>query len=464
MIQIWAIAVKELKLLLRDPGGLLLLFVLPAIFILLLSVALQGAFSSRKATDRVDVLVVNDDTGDTGEKIVEALEKTGYFRIVPTLDGRPLNRESVVGELDEGTYRIAVLIPEGASKAVRLESDDQIEILMDPTLSTQFAVITKSTIQNLVFASVLIEVQKKGERMRRLHTAGKKTREKLASRASGFGMAVPINVKRLSKAAKKGADRSMTKARIPGEPDRGDGADKPEKPQEECDDPEDLPGLKVKQTYTLAGGEEVFPNSVQQSVPGWTVFALFWIAQIIAVNLLQERSSGAYSRILVAPVSLFGYVVGKTIPFFIINMLQAVIMFALGVYILPLLGCPELAVPNPFGLVLVTAAISFSAINFGLFMASVSKTSFFVAPVSATILIIMTVIAGIMVPKFVMPLFMQKLAAYVPQGWAFDAYLDLLIRDYSTLQVLPHMGVLILFGLGFGAFAVWRFSIIARKR
>ena len=44
MIAILSIINKEIKLLLRDPGGLIMLFILPASFIFVLSLALQGTF------------------------------------------------------------------------------------------------------------------------------------------------------------------------------------------------------------------------------------------------------------------------------------------------------------------------------------------------------------------------------------------------------------------------------------
>ena len=470
MIQMWAITVKELKLLIRDPGGLVLLFVMPAMFILLLSVALQGAFSGKNSGDRLPVLVLNEDEGETGLEIMTALEDTGYFRIVARLNGQPLTRESITAEINGGDHRIAVIIPATSSRAVRLELDDYVDIVMDPALATQFAVIAQSTIRNLVFGSIMVEMRKKGERMQRLQKAARKTKASMDPSAAQLGMPVPsVNAKRLGKKAGQSALEKLRRRRA----EKAAKLNPEPLPSEEeretvskggIRDPDELPGLRVRQSYASISGAEVHPNSVQQSVPGWTVFALFWIAQIIAVNLLQEKSSGAYSRILVAPISLIRYLAGKMFPFFLVNMVQAILMFTLGILILPLLGCPHLEITNVVGMLLVTVAISVVAISFGLFMASVSKTSFLVASMSASVLIVMTVLAGIMVPKFVMPVFMQEVSAFVPHGWAFDAYLNLLIRDYSTVQVLPHIGMLLLFAAGFGILAIWRLSKTARIR
>ena len=220
----------------------------------------------------------------------------------------------------------------------------------------------------------------------------------------------------------------------------------------------DSSGVVISERFAYGknGGKETDPNAVQQNVPGWTIFALFWIAQILMINILYERQSGAFKRVMVSPISFPTYILSKTIPFALINLIQAVAMFALGVYILPLFGCPELELSNLPALAILTACISFTAIGFGLMMASLSKTIFLSASVSATVLIIMTAVGGIMVPRFIMPELMQKMTLFVPHGWALEGYLNIIVRHQPTAEILPHVGALLLFGLGFTAFAIVR--------
>ena len=182
-------------------------------------------------------------------------------------------------------------------------------------------------------------------------------------------------------------------------------------------------------------------------MPGWTIFALFWIVQVLTINLITERQSGAFKRIIIAPISPIHFIIGKVTPFFLISFLQAIIMFSIGVFILPLFGCPALEIKNVLGLILVTMSISFVAISFSLLIASVSKTIFLAASVSALIIILMAVVGGIMVPRFIMPQFMQKISLFVPHAWALDGYLNILVRDYNLIQILPNIAVLIGFGL-----------------
>jgi ABC-2 type transport system permease protein len=68
----------------------------------------------------------------------------------------------------------------------------------------------------------------------------------------------------------------------------------------------------------------------------------------------------------------------------------------------------------------------------------------------------MTAIAGIMVPKFVMPEAMQRLSCYVPQGIALEGYLDVLLRGKGALEILPAMGKLLAFAGGFSLIGLIR--------
>ena len=82
MSAVAAMIVKEWKLLLRDPGALALLFVMPSVFIFVFSLALQGVFSRGGTDERLDVLVIDESGGAIGERLSGALEESGHFRAV----------------------------------------------------------------------------------------------------------------------------------------------------------------------------------------------------------------------------------------------------------------------------------------------------------------------------------------------------------------------------------------------
>jgi ABC-2 type transport system permease protein len=393
MNTITAFALKELKLLGRDPGGLTMLFLLPAMFILVLSVALQGAFSSSKTGEKMRVVVVDEENGQFADLLIEGLEASGYFDVVMEQAGALLTEDEGRVLIAQGTHDVMIVVPDGATEALSFTLDKTVRVVADPAMSSEFLVAVEAAVERSAHLGSL----------------------------RGFVARSGLDV--------EGEDLSSFVM------DRG---------------------LRVAREYVSKRSEPGHPTAVQQSVPGWTIFALFWIGQILCINIISERESGAYRRILVSPTRLSHYVIGKTLPFVVINLLQAAFMFAIGVFVLPLLDCPELSLGDPLALVVLTLCTSFVSIGFGLLMAAVSRTVLFAASMSAALLVIMTVIGGIMVPKFVMPKAMQDLTLIVPQGWALDGYLDVLVRGYGLGDVLPECAGLLGFAAAFFALAVAR--------
>jgi ABC-2 type transport system permease protein len=393
-----AILVKDFRLLVRDPGGLVMLFVLPALFIGVLSVSLRGAFSSDTDAAALPILVVDPGGSDAGALIRAGLEASGRFAVARAVDGAAPGADQAERLVIDGRYRVAVVIPDGADGALALQRGVDIRLIVDPALSEELVLAVQSTLENLARAGTIAV---------------------LLARARAVAAGGPV---------------------------------------EELE----LDGLEVE--LASAGGRPggKLPNSVQQNVPGWTIFAMFWIAQILALSIINERTSGAFTRLLVAPISLAHYAVGKLLPYLAVNLIQAALMFAIGVYALPLLGCPRLEIPNLPGVVLLTVCVSCVALGFGFLMASLAKTSVLAASVSASALVIMTVLGGIMVPKFVMPEAMQAASWFVPQGWALEGYLDLLVRGRGLADVLPNAAVLLGFAAASFAASAWRLSRIRR--
>jgi len=473
-----AIIVKELKLLLRDPAGLIMLFVLPAIFIFVLSLALQGTFLSSKKKEKLDILVVNNDRGETGKRLIEGLSGSGYFNIITDLKGKKVELPEAKKELHKGNYKVIVSIPEDATEAVDFKKESKIEILIDPVLSSDFAANITSSIQAFVYVSIINNITKitanifeeiKHERLDLLNKELAQTRikkEQLAEELAEFKKQalnddIKFLVEEISNKNLSELDSKMTLLRKElsksNKKDFSGGSEYENMVKKNK-------GLLVTQyAYTETNQGEYFPNSVQQNVPGWTIFALFWIVQVLSLNILIERQSGAFKRILISPVSSFGFFMSKTIPYFFINIIQAVFMFSIGVFVLPLFGSPALELRNYPSLILITSAISLTAITLGLLFSSISKSMSVTASLAGAVLIIMTIFGGIMIPKFIMPNFMQKIGLITPHAWALDAYQKILVKNYSLVNILPDFFVLMAFSALFLTIALFNFNSYIKK-
>jgi len=139
-------------------------------------------------------------------------------------------------------------------------------------------------------------------------------------------------------------------------------------------------------------------------------------------------------------------------------------MFAIGVYLLPHLGCPSLEVRDVPALAVVTVGVSLTALTLGLLMASISRSVFFAASVSAILIPIMAILGGIMVPRVIMPGYMPEMGLLVPHGWALDGYLDVLVRGDGVADVMGTFAALTAFSVVFFVVAVIRLRQPSRVR
>jgi len=62
-------------------------------------------------------------------------------------------------------------------------------------------------------------------------------------------------------------------------------------------------------------------------VPSYTVMFVFFIVNFMARSFITEAAIGTLNRLRIAPVTRIGLMLGKTIPFLLISLLQTVLLF-----------------------------------------------------------------------------------------------------------------------------------------
>jgi ABC-2 type transport system permease protein len=193
------------------------------------------------------------------------------------------------------------------------------------------------------------------------------------------------------------------------------------------------------------------PTSTEQNIPAYTIFGVFFIVLTLASSFFQEKRDGTFQRLLAAPISNATLLVGKLLPYYLVNLIQIALMFAVGVIFF------KMRLGNPLALILVSLALALAANGLGLFVAAVGKTEAQIGALSVFLAITLSALGGMMVPSFVMPDFMRALSFFTPHAWALSGYQDVIVRGLGVRQVLAETGALLAFaGLFFGL-AFWRF-------
>ena len=204
------------------------------------------------------------------------------------------------------------------------------------------------------------------------------------------------------------------------------------------------------------------PTSVQQNVPAWLVFGMFFVVASLSSLFVQERSSGALGRLQSLGVSRTMLLASKALPYLGVNALQAVLMLAAGIWFMPLIGGDALSLAGIHwgALLLSLAAVSLAAVSLSLALACLVRSHAQAATIGPMVNVLMAAAGGIMVPKFVMPGFMQRLVEISPMNWGLEALLTVLLRGGGVADALPQIGRL----AGFAALMFLLAVFLFRRR
>ncbi|HMC13923.1 MAG TPA: ABC transporter permease [Gallionellaceae bacterium] len=372
---LFALIKKELLALSRDVHGLAALFLMPVLFIIIMSLALKDVYTP--AVKSLPYVVDNRDNGQLAKTLLIEWEKR---------HGKPqLISASWQDEVRSGRLSYALVIEKDFSQelaAVQPGSEKQLRFITDPGMES--GVFSANNFELVMIASelrahALLAATQMSQRLPR-------SENKVSPRASS--VTVPVSAQALV-----GTER-------------------------------------------LAAGSHF--TAVQQNVPAWLVFGMFFVVASLANLFLQERQCGALARLasLGVPTSLMIW--SKALPYLAINGLQAVLMLAVGVWLMPLLGGDALSLVGIHwgALMLVMLAVSMAAIGMALALASLVRTHAQASAVGPAVNILMAAIGGVMVPKFVMPEVMQRLAEFSPMNWGLEGILAVLLRGSDMVGIL----------------------------
>jgi len=399
MPRLLALWLKESIALLRDRHGLIALFIMPTMFILVMTMALRDAFSPGITVD-VGYVIVDLDHSPNSQALARRLAKGASFKLQAT---KVPTSEAARDGVQSGRFAIALVLPKGFGSRLLTpagadgQATEPLTLLVDPALNPALQLAFRNQVMAALGALRADELTQRAGKLFGLPTA-------------------------------------------PGA--------RPER-----DWPDEITSVAVR------SGENVKPpSSVQQNVPAWLIFAMFFVVIPISSIFIIERQQGTLQRLRTMGIPFRLLLAGKLLPFFVVNQLQALVMVLVGLVVVPLFGSEALEMPSGLGLInwwAVSVAVSLAAVAWALLVASVARTSEQATIVGGVSNILMGAIGGVMVPKFVMPAFMQKLAALSPMAWGLDGFHTVMLRDGSFADLLPNLVPLLAFAAGSLILATW---------
>jgi ABC-2 type transport system permease protein len=404
---------KELLLLFRDKTGLLLLFIMPAILVLVITLIQENVLK----TD-IQVLFIDNDKKEIGKELSTLLESSETIQLVQQIDGAVITEKDANKAVANGSYQFCIIIPEGLSDAVNKKSlinvtnimfeenkeaeiyIPEIKIFYDPTIQGSFKVAIESIVNRIV----------KGiEQKLKLKHTFKLLPEKIKlSFAEEFREYLPKDNKELLPFDKLSNSNNSI--------------------------------ISINSIFATKMHFIKKMTSVQQNVPAWTLFGIFFIIVPIAGSLINERESGTMLRLKSMPVSYFVIILGKLTAYTLICFGQFGVILFIGKYILPLFGSPAFDAGTQYlAFFLILLSSICAATGYGILLGTIMKTYEQASMFGPVSVVIAAAIGGIMVPVYTMPEFIQPLTILSPLSWGQNAFYDILLRGGGLQSVMPEI-------------------------
>lgn len=219
----------------------------------------------------------------------------------------------------------------------------------------------------------------------------------------------------------------------------------------------------VTQSYALREKSAIEPNVIQNNVPGFILFAMFFIVIPLAGSLITEKNEGSFQRLRSLPVSLSFVLGGKVLAYLAVCLLQFILMLIIGTWVFPtFFGLPHLELGQQYlAIAVATIAASLAAIGFGIIVGAAASTHNQAALFGSVMVVLLGIISGTFLPIHIMPGFIQYLSYLSPIRWGIDNYLNLFIREGNIISILPNTILLILF---FGFAMISSIAIFAKRK
>ncbi len=403
---------KETLILLRDRIGLTILFVMPMILILVMTLIQDSAFKSVNEKG-IPIVFVDNDHDSLGISIFKGLKNSPICFVTDSIDEQQATDVSAKKAVAKGEYLIGIVIPKGATQAIRKNvaglinetmgivntnpSDKQdaidsvnITMYIDPVTKKSFITSITSNIHEFI-ATVKTQImfQSFGEQMTGVMPAETKS---------------PQN--------------TYAKSQI----------------------------INYKEVYASDIIGEVAPSAVQHNVPAWTIFGMFFIVIPIVGSIMKEKKEGSAFRIHTMPTSYLLLINGKIIVYVIVSMIQFMLMLSVGLLILPLFGLPVLQLGNSILAIFVIAlSTSFAATGYGVLVGTLASSEQQGAILGSLSILLLSALGGILVPTYIMPDVMRGISKLSPLNWSLEGFYKLFFRGSNVSGILSESGKLILF-------------------
>ena len=421
---IFALAMKDLRLLVRDKAGLFFACFFPVIYAAFFG-SIMGGFSGGQPQQAIPLVVVDlDNTDDSREFIAELERKAVTIRPAAT-------REEAMRRVRTGKESAYLFIPAGfgeASSRMFYGNPPRLELGVDPSKAA-----TRGMLQGIILESSF-----KG--MQEMFTDPAIARERIGDAIAQVESADDMTpgAKMILSTFLRALDGFLQQLSVMGS-------------DEASDADEDAAGAgpggwqPVALELTDVARQEVKRagpgNPYEISFPQAILWGIMGCAAGFGISLVTERVRGTLVRLRMAPIAQRDILAGKALACFLTTTTVASLLLLFGIVVF---GVRPDSVP-----LLILAVLSLSTCFVGVMMllSVVGKTEAAAGGIGWAILTMLAMIGGGMIPLFVMPPWLLKVSHLSPVKWGIVSLEGAIWRGFSLGEMMVPCGILVAIGV-----------------
>ena len=161
-----------------------------------------------------------------------------------------------------------------------------------------------------------------------------------------------------------------------------------------------------------------------------------------AMAVVREREKGTLEQLLVSPLSRWGLMLGKLVPYLCIGMTMSVLLFAIMRFLfhVPIAG-------NVVSMMFATLVYVFALLSLGLLVATKAENQMQALQMSMTFMLPSVFFSGFIFPRETMPWIFYWLGALMPATYFISLMRAIILRGANLFEYWPHLVVLIIMSI-----------------
>lgn len=401
MFKLLATITKDIRVLLRDKVGILLMFIMPIILVIVVT-NIQNSTFQLVNKNKLSIIINNSDTGQAAMQLIKAIDKIGMFNVSQEKGER--TQAELADAMHDKDAMLGIIIPSNFSQKVNAKAKsvagkalksfgvpgdsvknagevDPLTVYYNPVLQDNIRLSIQGALRS---ALQLVESR---ETLRSLYY-------------STNGMVLPDSL-----------EHEMLNN-----------------------------NTAINEIPVSKDGTRRTPNATQHNVPAWTIFAMFFIIMSLGGSVVREKTSGSFIRLKTLPTNFMVGLVSKQITYLVVTMLQAAVIFSIGIWLFPYFGLPALNLPSDvLALIIVTVVCGWCAVSYAICVGVFAQTQEQANGFGAVSIVILACIGGLMVPSFAMQGFFKSAANISPMHWCLQAYYSLFLEGGQLKDVVNNI-------------------------